>query len=300
MEGMAGDIFALCVEGDEVSGQSQGELPPPGDSVGSPKPQKETKFNSNEQPAPRGRPKSATLSVKIVLADMKLGPLNKPVFTPTDVAYCEVTEDTANAPFISSFVKQHFGSNYVLTSNDGLEIKDFSGTRGLKFWKHTHRKFYAIAEDQIPSLRGKKRASPPVTASPASHASEDIIKEASFPDVLLSKMSKIDKSLQDLQVAIWTRKCPMKMIEPIRVSITSTFRCKICHTTPLRPPIVVGKCCSNILGCQRCVDIWFSQGTRATRSCPLCNKGGKSETFILKGIDEFLDDIRPIMEEPQE
>ena len=166
----------------------------------------------------------------------------------------------------------------------------------MKFWKSVNRKLYAISEDQLPTYRGKKRAR---TSLPV-HSKETPPREESPYDILLSKMSKIDKGLQDVQVAMWTRKCPMKMIEPLRVSITATFRCKICHTTPLRPPVIVAKCCNNILGCQRCVDIWYSQDGRSPRACPLCNKGGKSETLILKGLDEFLDDIRPIMEESQE
>ena len=174
---------------------------------------------------------------------------------------------------------------------------------GLKFWKNSNRKLYAISDEQFPKYRGKKRArslTSYTNETPEKEESSTSQKNESSYDFLLSKLSKIDKAVQDLQVAVWTRKCPLKMIEPIRVSITATFRCKICHTTPLRPPIVVAKCCSNILGCQRCVDIWFTQGNRTNRTCPLCNNGSKSETFILKGLDEFLDDIQPIMEETQE
>ena len=129
MEAMADELYSLFVEGDNS--------PKPAHSLEtssarlSPSPSSK-EIGSSQQQLSTGIPKksSKAVSVKIILADLRLGALKKPEFTPIDVAYCEITEETANAPYISSFVKQQYGDNYILTSSDGLEIKDFSGTRG--------------------------------------------------------------------------------------------------------------------------------------------------------------------------
>ena len=129
MEDMVDEVYSLIVEGTDSTKESCSPEPKPSGLI----PCAATKeTNSNNQQYSTGISKRGPIavSVKIMLANMRLGPQNKPEFTPIDVAYCEVTEDTANAPYISSFIKQQFGDNYVLTSNDGLEIKDFSGTRG--------------------------------------------------------------------------------------------------------------------------------------------------------------------------
>ena len=129
MEAMADELYSLFVEGDN-SPKTAHSLETNSARLSQSPTSKE--IGCSQQQLPTGLPKksSKTVSVKIILADLKLGTLNKPEFTPIDVAYCEITEETANAPYISSFVKQQYGDNYILTSSDGLEIKDFSGTRG--------------------------------------------------------------------------------------------------------------------------------------------------------------------------
>lgn len=49
-----------------------------------------------------------------------------------------------------------------------------------------------------------------------------------------------------------------------------TFRCSICHATPMVPPIIFANCYKYILGCQECVDTryWVEQGQ--ARTCCRC------------------------------
>ena len=74
------------------------------------------------------------------------------------------------------------------------------------------------------------------------------------------------------------------------------FRCSICCCSPIKPPVVFGRCCKRLLGCQDCVDRWFGGEDGVTRSCPLCRtEQAYVDTCILKGLDELLTSISPLM-----
>lgn len=51
--------------------------------------------------------------------------------------------------------------------------------------------------------------------------------------------------------------------------IRDAFKCKICLRVPLEAPPIVSKCCKNILGCEKCVNAWYSWEEALTRSCPM-------------------------------
>ncbi len=58
---------------------------------------------------------------------------------------------------------------------------------------------------------------------------------------------------------------------------------------PVKPPVITTKCCKAILGCETCVNTWYS-GTEA--SCPLCKAPrGYSEALEL---DNFLLEVAKI------
>ena len=77
------------------------------------------------------------------------------------------------------------------------------------------------------------------------------------------------------------------------------FKCSICLQSPLFPPIIIGKCCKRILGCQKCVDEWFRGEDRMTKRCPLCQgERGFADTMILLGLEEFLKTIASISATP--
>ena len=54
--------------------------------------------------------------------------------------------------------------------------------------------------------------------------------------------------------------------------------------------------CKVILGCESCVNEWFSGEEALTKKCPACNcVRGYNETLLLRGLNEFLTDIRRIV-----
>ena len=69
--------------------------------------------------------------VKIVRARLSYAQNGRPVFQNIDVIFVDVTQENADARSIIRAVQEQFGANYTIVSNDGLEIKDGPGTRGI-------------------------------------------------------------------------------------------------------------------------------------------------------------------------
>ena len=73
------------------------------------------------------------------------------------------------------------------------------------------------------------------------------------------------------------------------------------HMLPVRPPVIVTKCCKVVLGCDSCVNDWFSGPDALTKSCPSCRaERGYNETMLLRGLDEFLTEIRKVIQTDDE
>lgn len=60
---------------------------------------------------------------------------------------------------------------------------------------------------------------------------------------------------------IVTEKLEANKSLPLPLGITEgvkyAFQCKIMHETPIKPAIVKTKCCSSLLWCEECVNIWY-------------------------------------------
>ena len=74
--------------------------------------------------------------------------------------------------------------------------------------------------------------------------------------------------------------------------IFQTFKCTICHASPLTPPAIFACCCKRILGCQECTTQWYREEEEegASKPCPLCRAdNGSTEIKVILGLDEFLE-----------
>ena len=77
--------------------------------------------------------------------------------------------------------------------------------------------------------------------------------------------------------------------------VRDTFKCYVCHSVPVKPPIFVTKCCKNMLGCQKCVNTWYAGPDAMLKTCPICRTDrGYNETIILRGLMEFLECIKKV------
>ena len=80
----------------------------------------------------------------------------------------------------------------------------------------------------------------------------------------------------------------------LRQLLYDTFKCSICRSTPMVPPVIFAKCCKSILGC---VDTWYRGEQGQTKTCPKCRSDrAYVETCKLNGLDDFLTGIAPLLE----
>lgn len=71
-------------------------------------------------------------TTKVVKAEKRMVG-GKVEFTALGVMYVELKPSTANVNYIQSYIQKTWGSQYVIVSNDGLQIQDTSATRGQSF-----------------------------------------------------------------------------------------------------------------------------------------------------------------------
>lgn len=76
----------------------------------------------------------------------------------------------------------------------------------------------------------------------------------------------------------------------LKNSLKENFKCRICHSLPIKPPVMISRCCRNLLGCESCCSNWYSGLEAMSKRCPLCRaERGLSETMRLIGLDDFLE-----------
>ena len=69
-------------------------------------------------------------TMKVVRVEKKITVGGKIEFLAHEATYVELKPSTANASYIQSHVQKIWGAEYVIVSNDGLQIVDTSATRG--------------------------------------------------------------------------------------------------------------------------------------------------------------------------
>ena len=75
---------------------------------------------------------------------------------------------------------------------------------------------------------------------------------------------EMKKSVEDLLTFSSGGKVPIWFQRLLR----DTFKCKICLSVPIKPPVIMMKCCKTILGCETCSNKWYSGEEALTKTCP--------------------------------
>ena len=82
---------------------------------------------------------------------------------------------------------------------------------------------------------------------------------------------------------------PLGVVQLLREAFVS----KICHATPMTPPVIATKCCNTLHGCEECVITWFDGADGLSKKCPHYSEPRRyASTFQFKGRDEFLVGVR--------
>ena len=83
--------------------------------------------------------------------------------------------------------------------------------------------------------------------------------------------------------------------------LIDSFTCKICKDSPMEPPVIFAKCCRTIVGCETCVNFWYSGENATTKMCPHCRaERGYAETMRQVGLDDFLRGIKGLLSQPED
>ena len=116
-------------------------------------------------------------------------------------------------------------------------------------------------------------------------------------DLLLNEVGNIRETLDDMMTLTEDTRVPMGLKRILR----DTFKCHICHSVPIKPPVIVTKCCKKILGCESCINTWYSGLDALVKTCPACRaERGYNETMLLRGLDEFLKQIGRVIQTEEE
>ena len=174
-----------------------------------------------------------------------------------------------------------------------MYVAMLSRLSGLKFWKCGSRKIYAIQR------AGKQKLSHKVFLTSESDSESDFEpakkKHRSESPSLTRVAADIRDIRNDLQ-SLFDISKNVKLPLALHRQLQDTFKCNICRSSPMKPPVIFSRCCKRLLGCQECVDRWFGGNDGSMKSCPLCrSERAYADTCIVKGLDEFLKSIAPLV-----
>ena len=175
---------------------------------------------------------------------------------------------------------------------------------GIAFWKTGSQKIFAVKKPPK-----KRKIKPDVDKIPISVSDSDEYgsddkaqfcrKQKKSCVSNSSKLSTIEDKLIDIQSIVSEKKSELQKVlaftkdskVPIALKnmVKESFSCKICHTAPMKPPILASRCCGCIIGCEVCLQTWYGTGSDVfDKCCPNCRaERGYSHTFRLVGIDEL-------------
>ena len=116
-----------------------------------------------------------------------------------------------------------------------------STSSGLQFWKAPKRKIFAVSQANL-DLLDKGTSDSKVNKELAPSATKKLKRDK-------NTMKNIKEELATIQSTM-SRSTP----DSIMQQLNGLIRCCICQVFPLKPPVVISKCCKSIIGCEECVE----------------------------------------------
>lgn len=127
-------------------------------------------------------------------------------------------------------------------------------------------------------------------------SSQDIVSPVQLLGELqqvVAQMQELKKDTKLIQLGMWARSDAIP--KAFKEALEHAFKCKTCQSVPFKAPIILATCCSNIIGCQTCVDTWFSGPNALNRNCPICQQEcGYAHTSTLHGLDKVAAEVEKL------
>jgi hypothetical protein len=280
----------LIVEGPPLS-----SLPPPRSrvTISSTSPTATPSPSFRSVTAPK---RTSSFGLKVVKAKIIKNGRRNPEFKPICQTYIDIVESTANLTYILDVIHQRWGPEYTLVTSDGIELEESPSIKGLSFWKSPRRKLFAVPRSEIACTPSRVvlSDSDEEDIQPPQHKKS---RKDDKMNTILNEISDIKSNVSEMMSLSKDCRIPLGLRKITR----DTFKCSICHIVPAKPPIIVTKCCKTILGCETCVNLWYSGTEALSKPCPVCkNARGNNETMLLRGLDDFLKKIRKAIQTEDE
>ena len=171
---------------------------------------------------------------------------------------------------------------------------------GLKFWKVGSRKLYCIEFEKAVKKNKRKSFQYPDDMSDdgmswsRKYPRFADLAEATAYDHSEKRSKQVLNELKGLRKDVNSvlRLTKSSKLPPgLKLLLMDTFKCPICCSL-IKPPVSYSRCCQSIVGCEACIDAWYSGAEGRLKSCPLCRReraGGK--TTRLNGMSDFLEQV---------
>jgi len=192
-----------------------------------------------------------------------------------------------------------------------LIVTSLAPNIGFKFWRVGSRKIFAVSEGDLKASKGKQKRPVQYVISDSDSSEEDFLpprkKMTPATSAEVRQVSKEVKQVQQQIESFFQITTSMRVPPGLHKLLLESFKCHICHVSPIEPPVIFARCCRRILGCQVCADTWYRQDDNMARTCPMCRaERAYSDTTTLRGLDDLLKGLGPILgreppaEQPQQ
>ena len=156
----------------------------------------------------------------------------------------------------------------------------------LENWE---QKIYSVAESDLgQTLRRRKRQWPHMHTA-ASSSSNDDRTTRSNSSIKQDILEEVRGNRRDLQA---------RLPPDLHWHLDEAFKCTIFQESAMTPPVVFWRCCKWLLGCQPCMQQWFTRQSQ-TLICPLCGvrvEADEMANCVFRGLDELLECIGSLVQ----
>ena len=137
----------------------------------------------------------------------------------------------------------------------------------MAFWKSPKRKVYAVvqntdsSDNELDEPRHKKIKQQVVDGM----ISYTIVENLSG---VAANIEQMKEHIEEIRMCAADSKLQIPIA--LKTSLSENFKCRICHSMPIKPPLMLARCCKSTLSCDTCCRNWYSGPEAIMKRCPLC------------------------------
>ena len=160
------------------------------------------------------------------------------------------------------------------------------------------RKLYAVQETQVKPVKqekGKQRR-PVIHISDSDDDEFEPLPKRNKEscDAIEHLLSEVRDMRKDVNHLFQVDKCSHIPVGLHKI-LHDTFRCCICQSSPMTPPVIFARCCKSLIGCSACADAWYGGEEGVVRTCPKCrSERAFADTMVFRGMDDLIQVVHPL------